>query len=67
MSDLFGPGNIGKAERRKRMISGWVVLVITLLGTPFFLHGALPRWTGLALFVPTWFAMLCLFQAFQNT
>lgn len=67
MSDVACPLNIGRKERRKRLIPGWIVLVITVLATPMFLHGQFPRWAGAALFVPTWFAMLCLIQAYQNT
>jgi hypothetical protein len=63
----FDVANIGREEQRKRMILGVVGLFVTAILTVAYESGGAPRWSAVGLGLGAWFAMLCLFQAFQKT
>jgi len=58
--------NITRAGRRRRLVTGIVVLAATTVGFVFFVARASAAWTLLA--VPAFaFGMLCVIQALENT
>ena len=59
--------NIGPRERRKRLLTGAVVLIVGFAGLGVLIGAGLhPAWR-LGLFVPFWLAALGYFQARERT
>jgi hypothetical protein len=59
--------NIGPKERRKRLVSGLVLLATTVLTAAVVIAGSIPRGWRLLLFLPLWAAALGIFQAWDST
>lgn len=59
--------NIGPRERRKRLVSGIVMLAVSLGLAAFLVATGAPRLWRLALLIPFWAAGIGFFQAFDKT
>jgi len=59
--------NIGPKERRKRLISGVILLALSLGILVALIAADVNQWRRLALFLPFWMSMLGFFQARERT
>lgn len=64
---IDGQINIGPREQRKRKVAGWVGLVLAALASAALPRVVVPRWWTIGLFLPSWFGLLCVIQAYAGT
>lgn len=59
--------NIGPRERRKRLVSGLIMLALSLIILIALVAAGVDRWWRLLLFLPLWGGATGLFQARERT
>jgi hypothetical protein len=62
-----GVANIGPKERRKRLVSGLVLLATSGIIAAAMMAGSISRGWRMLLFLPLWAAALGVFQAGDST